>query len=103
MALVLALLLLTGWGQVHRALHPGALALTVADAGGKAASPGLADEDGSGLCQLLDHLSHGAGPAQTLWLTFAAALPAIAQAMHFAGRYAVLRRGFDARGPPTPF
>ena len=58
--LVLAVLWLTLWGQLHRTLHPAAL--------GQQAQPEvlaashLGHDEGGGLCQLLDHLSDGAAP-----------------------------------------
>ena len=99
-ALVLALLWSLGWGQVHRVLHPGAQLLSVADPSAKAVAPDLGDEHGSGLCKLLDHLTHGAGPVTALGL-----LPkgesAAATPFALTPRAPVaLTRSFDARGPP---
>jgi hypothetical protein len=103
--LVLAVLLSVGWGQVHRVLHLGTQALAVTDAAvGTAAHgvPGLADEDGSGLCKLLDQLTHGAGPVQTL-ASVPLCLPALSTgALPVAWVQTLRGRNFDARGPPQP-
>ena len=100
LALVLALLWSLGWGQVHRVLHPGAQVLSVADPSAQAVAPDLGDEDGSGLCKLLDHLTHGAGPV-TVLAVFPKAEPPAATPAALAPRGPVaLTRSFDARGPP---
>ncbi len=99
-ALVLALLLSVGWGQVHRVLHPGALSLASAEVGAKASVGALAHEDGSSLCQLLDHLTHSAGPAAVWALPLAVKPPALAPFALAPGQAAAAARNFDARGPP---
>lgn len=99
-ALVLALLWSVGWGQVHRVLHPASPSYTVADASGKALVAELGDEHGSSLCQLLDHLTHGAGPATTM-AVFLADCPAQSPDGRAPAReHLTTRRSFDARGPP---
>lgn len=99
-ALVLALLWSVGWGQVHRVLHPGSPSYTIADASGKAVVAELGDEHGSSLCQLLDHLTHGAGPA-TIMAMFLADCPAQSpNGRAPAQERLTTRRSFDARGPP---
>ncbi len=100
-ALVLALLLSVGWGQVHRVLHPGAGTSLAAPADSQTAAPGMAHEDGSGLCQLLDHLSDGAGPVQAVAIPALAQPPAETPRPHLAPLHLLALRGFDARGPPT--
>ena len=105
MALVLALLLLTGWGQVHRVLHPGTAAHLLAgsaDASHADAGKGLptGHEEGSGLCQLLDHLSHGAAPVPVLATLAAMPLPPLQPAWTPLSHHAVERAPFEARGPP---
>ena len=100
LVLVLALLWSAGWGQVHRVLHPGAQVLSVADATGQASAPDLGDEDGSGLCKLLDHLTHGAGPVAALTLLPTGAPAATAPSAFTPRVSAASPRSFDARGPP---
>ena len=100
LALVLALLLLTGWGQVHRVLHPGAAAWSV-ESSLKATGHALAHEDGSSLCQLLDHLSHDAGPAQAPLLALLALPPALPVLAMLQGASSLSPRHFDARAPPA--
>ena len=101
-ALVLALLWLTGWGQVHRVLHLGnaapALVQLADTAGGKAAIAG--HEDGGSLCQLLDHLSHGdsSTPAPLTWL--APALPQDQPPQAVCAQPVLTPAAFQARGPP---
>ena len=102
LALVLALLWSLGWGQVHRVLHPGVQLLSVADASGKAAVPDLGDEDGSGLCKLLDHLTHGAGPVALAVLLLNGEPPAATPATPTQRASAASAHSFDARGPPQP-
>lgn len=98
--LALALLLVSGWGQIHRVLHPGGTAVAVASDGAKASASGWGHEDGSGLCQLLDQLTHGDAPvAAPAW-----ALPVAEHVTPAASARAVVwvarPRGFDARAPP---
>ena len=104
--LVWALLLSALWGQTHRVLHPGATTpqavAASAEAGSQAAVAGLADEDGSGLCKLLDQLALGAGVAVALqaplWPSQPCAMQATAPALPTWGADP---RRFDARGPPA--
>ena len=98
--LTVALLLTLGWGQVHRVLHPGVQLLSVADASGKAAVPDLGDEDGSGLCKLLDHLTQGAGPVTVAALQQQTEPPATTPSAPAQRATFALARSFDARGPP---
>ena len=101
--LAFALLVSMGWGQVHRVLHPGVLTFTAADAGHedvKAAVPGLGDEDGSSLCKLLDHLTHGAGPTLAVAVLLAGEPPALTPTTRVPGDHAAAARSFDARAPP---
>jgi len=100
-ALLVALLWAVGWGQVHRVLHPGAGTSVAARSDAQAAAPGLAHEDGSSLCQLLDHLSDGAGPVQTVAAPALAPPPSEKPRLHLAPLYLLAWRGFDPRGPPT--
>lgn len=100
LALVLALLWSLGWGQVHRVLHPGVQLLSVADASGKAAVPDLGDEDGSGLCKLLDHLTQGAGPVTVAALQQQTEPPATTPSAPTQRATFASARSFDARGPP---
>lgn len=97
-ALVLVWQLFAGWGQVHRVLHLGLPVLSSASAPSDA--PALGDEDGSGLCQLLDQLSLGSGLATAPLPTGAHALPL--PPMYTQGTAVVLAhaRLLEARGPP---
>lgn len=102
--LVLAMLLAALWGQVHRVLHTGGLphqtVSASADHSGKAAVAGLADEDGSSLCQLLDQLALGAGAtatAATALHTPAKTAPAWPSWQRL---FAIELRPYAARGPP---
>ena len=98
LALLLAVLLFTGWGQVHRVLHSGAQVAMTTEAGKQV--PGLADEDGSGLCKLLDQLAHGAGPVLT-GLALAQGVPTAAPVgMPETRCFTGTAHGFEARGPP---
>ena len=98
LVLLLAVLLFTGWGQVHRVLHSGAPVAVATEAGKH--MPGLADEDGSGLCKLLDQLAHGAGPVLT-GLALAQGMPTAAPVgMPEVRRFTGTAHGFEARGPP---
>ena len=101
LALALAVLLLGGWGQVHRVLHPGVPTLSAAERPAQAAPAGLAHDEGGSLCQLLDHLSHGCGLPTVLALALPLApplapLPLLAQR---APSFTLL--AFEARAPPT--
>ncbi len=105
MALVLALLLLTGWGQVHRVLHPAAASpmFTAAAQTTEAdAAPALSagHHEGGGLCQLLDHLSQGAAPVAVVASLAAMPLPTLQAAWVPRSRHAVHLAPFEARGPP---
>ena len=99
---MLALLLLTGWGQVHRVLHPGAafpgLSATADAQVHKALAAG--HEEGSGLCHLLDHLSQGSAPV-SVWSTAAVMLlPQLQTAWAPRWRHVLVLAPFEARGPP---
>ena len=101
MALVLALLLLTGWGQVHRVLHPGAAPVFTAAAQADAdKAPPVGHEEGGGLCQLLDHLSQGSGPVPVLATMAAIPLPPLQATRTPRSRHGVDLAPFEARGPP---
>jgi hypothetical protein len=108
MALVLALLLLTGWGQVHRVLHPATAVPVLAAAAdaaktpdaGTAKAPLAGHEEGSGLCQLLDHLSQGSAPAPVLAALAAMPLPLLQATWTPRSRHGVALAPFEARGPP---
>ena len=100
LTLVLALLWSLGWGQVHRVLHPGTQVLSVADPSAQALAPDLGDEDGSGLCKLLDHLTHGAGPVTGLAVFLKGEPPAATPSAPTPRAPMALTRSFDARGPP---
>ena len=102
-ALVLALLLLTGWGQVHRVLHTGtAVPVFQAQADGvQAGKAHLAShEEGSSLCQLLDHLSQGSAPVSALGSLAVLPLPLMQSAWANLERHALVLSPFEARGPP---
>lgn len=97
-ALVLAWQLLAGWGQMHRVLHLGVPAL--ASVGVQTDAPALGDEDGSGLCKLLDQLSLGSGLAAAPVPACGHAQPLVlAQTPHTALLLAHASV-FEARGPP---
>lgn len=105
-ALVLALLLLTGWGQVHRVLHMGGAVPVVpvlqqqAD-GVQAGKAHLAShEEGSSLCQLLDHLSQGSAPVSAQGTPAVLPLPLMQTAWANLERHALVLSAFEARGPP---
>ena len=98
LALVLAMLLFTGWGQVHRVLHSGAQVAVATEAGKHV--PGLVDEDGSGLCKLLDQLAHGAGPVLTGLALAKGVLAPAPVGTPEARRFTGTAHGFEARGPP---
>lgn len=100
LALVLAWLLFMGWGQAHRVLHLGVPTFTPAAVSAQDATTGLADEDGSSLCRLLDQLSQGAGMVAAALPVLSGAVP-LAPPMARLGRTAArLRQAFEARGPP---
>ena len=107
--LVLAILLSAAWGQTHRVLHAGVptwAQATLSTAGGDpapapSAVAGLADEDGSSLCKLLDQLALGAGAVTAsapAWPSPPPALQAAAAAMPV---WTAAAHHFDARGPPA--
>ena len=102
-ALVLALLLLTGWGQVHRVLHTGsALPVFQAQADGVQADKAhlAGHEEGSSLCQLLDHLSQGSAPVSApdiLAVLPLSLMPALWAPLEW---HALVLSPFEARGPP---
>lgn len=108
-ALALALLLLSGWGQVHRVLHPGATAATVlasASAVGQvAANPqadhGLGHESGGSLCLLFDHLADGTALTSIPLLPPACGPSAALPKACIPAATRLLWRPFDARGPPV--
>ena len=96
--LVLAVLWLTLWGQLHRTLHPAEL--------GQQAEPEvfaaahLGHDEGTGLCHLLDHLSDGAGPLALPWLPLLSSAPTpglVASSIMLARSQPRL---CDARAPP---
>ena len=106
MALVLALLLLTGWGQVHRVLHTGSAVQVVpvlqqqAD-GVQTGKVHLAGhEEGGSLCQLLDHLSQGSAPVSAPSTPAVLPLPLLQAAWAPLERHALVLSPFEARGPP---
>ena len=100
MALVLGLLLLTGWGQVHRVLHPATPVFTAAAHADAGKAPLVGHEEGSGLCQLLDHLSQGAAPVPALATLAAMPLPPLQAIWTPCSRHGVDLALFEARGPP---
>ena len=101
LALVLALLLLTGWGQVHRVLHPAAAPVfTAAAQTDDGQVPHASHAEGSGLCQLLDHLSQGAAPVPALATLAAMPLPPLQAIWTPCSRHGVDLALFEARGPP---
>ena len=97
--LVLAVLWLTLWGQLHRTLHPVAL--------GQQAQPEvlaashLGHDEGSGLCHLLDHLGDGTGLPSLPGLSLGAAAPTRALALAASTLAWAWPRLCDARAPPT--
>ena len=101
LALLVALLWSVGWGQVHRVLHPGTGTSLAVRADSPTPATGLAHEDGSSLCHLLDHLSDGAGPVQAVAALAAAPLPAAKPLLSVARLHVPALRGFEARGPPA--
>ena len=103
MALLLALLLLTGWGQVHRVLHSGT-AVSVLQAQAEGVPLGqvhlAGHEEGGSLCQLLDHLSQGAAPVSAPSTPAVLPLPCMPASWAALERYALVLSPFEARGPP---
>jgi len=116
LALVLALLLLGGWGQVHRALHPPSTAAAVlASASAPAQGMGQGSEQsphhshaghplghasGGSLCLLLDHLADGTALAWTLPLPVAFAVSAGLPLPASQAARLEAPRPFDPRAPP---
>lgn len=96
--LVLAVLWLTLWGQLHRTLHPAEL--------GQQAEPEvfaaahLGHDEGTGLCHLLDHLSDGVGPLALSWLPPLSAAATPWRLAHCQGLARAQPRLCDARAPP---
>ena len=96
--LVLALLWLTLWGQLHRTLHPAEL--------GQLAEPEvfaaahLGHDEGTGLCHLLDHLSDSAGPLAQPALPLLCAAPTPWLVAHGQRLTLAQPRLCDARAPP---
>ena len=104
LALALALLLLTGWGQVHRVLHPAATTATVlADSrsGQDQAALHVGHESAGGLCLLLDHLADGTAVLHSPLLALASSPLQVLPVQRTAQSGAVQARPFDARGPPV--
>ncbi len=105
---MLALLLLSAWGQLHRVLHagPAPAAAALAQAG-KAEAPHTTafeavggHEEGSSLCQLLDQLSQGAGLLPALVPALAQAEPPAPPGLRATRAPGMPWRAFAARGPP---
>ena len=101
LSLVLAMLWLGGWGQMHRVLHAGAAAVAQATPVEASWQAGLVShEDGGSLCQLLDQLSHGSALGSAA-VVLAAAPPPVGQLLAPAlAVRATAAPVFDARGPP---
>ncbi len=108
LVLAMALLLLVGWGQVHRVLHPAGTAVSAplsAPGAGHAhhhdAERHLGHAAGGALCLLADHLADGVAAMQPPGLPMAsrpsACLPQPGQSPVAAAQ----ARPFDARGPPS--
>jgi len=116
LALVLALLLLGGWGQVHRALHPPSTAAAVLESASAPAQGmgqgseqcsqhshaghSLGHESGGSLCLLLDHLAAGTALASTLPLPAAFAVSAGLPLPASQAAPLEAPRPFHARAPP---
>ena len=113
LALGLALLLLSGWGQVHRVLHPGVTAVHVlsqspstahstanSTSGSPLAAVHLGHEAEGGLCLLLDHLAEGSAALLSPVLALAGAAPATLPQSFIPAVRTAQPRPFDARGPP---
>lgn len=96
--LVLAVLWLTLWGQLHRTLHPAALGQQVEPE--VFAASHLGHDEGGGLCHLLDHLSDSAGPLALAALALATAEPAALPALRASTLALAQPRLCDARAPP---
>lgn len=108
--MALALLLLSGWGQVHRVQHPGATAASVLAPGGPAAESvaehahaghSLGHEAGGSLCLLLDHLADGTALTSAPQLPPASGPSALLPQPDFLAATQQGLRPFDARGPPS--
>lgn len=113
LALVLAVLLLASWGQMHRVLHPqtsAVSALPAAPGSGHGHGHGhghlhdahtpLGHPAGGGLCVLFDHLADGNAALQVPSLPSLSRPPAcLLQPVHLS-LAAVHAKPFDARGPP---
>ena len=102
-ALVLALLLLTGWGQLHRVLHTGSAAQVVQPQvdGLQTGKVHLAGhEEGGSLCQLLDHLSQGSTPVSAPSTPAVQPLSCMLVSWASLERHALVLSPFEARGPP---
>ena len=104
-ALVLVMLWLGSWGQVHRVLHAGAVTVAApvaAEASWQTSlQAGLAShEEGGSLCQLLDHLSQGSAPVPALATLPAMPLPPLLATWTPRSRHGVDLAPFEARGPP---
>lgn len=97
--LVLAVLWLTLWGQLHRTLHP--LALGQQAQPEVLAASHLGHDEGSGLCHLLDHLGDGTGLPSLPGLSLGAAAPTRALALAASTLAWAWPRLCDARAPPT--
>ncbi len=108
LALVLALLVLSAWGQLHRVLHAGPAPAAVAALAqsGTAEAAHSADgavgghDEGSSLCQLLDQLSQGAGLLPGFAPALAQAQPAAPVGLRAMRPPAGPWRTFAARDPP---
>lgn len=108
--MALALLLLSGWGQVHRVQHPSATAASVLALGVSAADAaaehahtdhGLEHEAGGSLCLLFDHLADGTAFASTPQLSLASKPLALLSQPDVLADTPQRLRPFDARGPPS--
>jgi len=107
--MALALLLLSGWGQVHRVQHPGATAASVLALGGPAAESvaehahaghSLGHEAGGSLCLLFDHLADGTAFTSTPQPPLASGPSAQLSLPDVQAATQQRLRPFDARGPP---
>ncbi len=113
LALVLAVLLLASWGQMHRVLHPqtsAVSALPAAPGSGHGHGHGhghlhdahtpLGHAAGGGLCVLFDHLADGTATLQVPHLPLLGRPSACPPQPVHLSLAAVHARPFDARGPP---
>jgi len=114
LALVLAVLLLASWGQVHRVLHPQTAAVSAQPAAlssGHGAGHGHAHDAhgalgalghaaGGSLCVLFDHLADGTATLQVPHLPLFSRPSACPPQPVHRSLAAVHTRPFDARGPP---